>query len=202
MEALYGAISVEVTPHGLHYAVVACNRIKPISHTCVLYWAITMYWHQFLDWYLYSLSKYDSNKTLKVRCQYIVIAQYKKNLCLMGLTPWQLHHIIVHAQRNTYTGPDDVIRCAKPKVYVTMAENQTKFTLHPSQRWQPITTFTPMHFPLDDPSSPPPITCHQKFTLFLSHQHTLLSQFIPDCHTSPLPAHTSEWLGETKRQVR
>ena len=28
------------------------------------------------------------------------------------------------APRNAYTGPNDVMLCAKPKVYVTLAENQ------------------------------------------------------------------------------
>ena len=44
-----------------------------------------MYWHLFLDEYLYSVSLYDSQKTLKVRCRYIVIAQYNNKLMAYGL---------------------------------------------------------------------------------------------------------------------
>ena len=40
----------------------------------------------------------ESNKTLKVRCWYIVIAQYKINLSLMGLT---LCHIRTHRKTCT-----------------------------------------------------------------------------------------------------
>ena len=36
---------------------------------------------------------------------------------LMGLTPWQPRRRVAHAWRDTYTGPDDTMFCAKPKVY-------------------------------------------------------------------------------------
>ena len=52
--------------------------IEPISHQLLFYCARAMYWHLFLDQYLYSLNIHGSNKTLQVK--YIVIAQYHNNL--------------------------------------------------------------------------------------------------------------------------
>ena len=103
-----------------------CRGIRPIRHQVVLYCAITVYWHLFLDRYLYSLNIYDSNEILKVRCRYIVISQYKNNVRLMGLAYWQLCRRTAHAWRNTYTGAIEVMLCVKPKVLATVAENQTK----------------------------------------------------------------------------
>ena len=67
--------------------------IKSISHHCLLYCAITIYRHPFVNRYLYSLSVHASNKPL----QYIVIAQYNTNWCLMGLMPWQRQRRVAHA---------------------------------------------------------------------------------------------------------
>ena len=33
---------------------------------------------------------------------------------------------VVHVERNTYTDPDDVMLCAKPKVYATVLGNQSR----------------------------------------------------------------------------
>ena len=43
----------------------------------------------------------------------------KIKLRFMGITPWWFHR-----SRKTYTGPDDIILCAKPKVYAIVAGNQ------------------------------------------------------------------------------
>ena len=66
----------------------ASRPVKPISHTLLLYFAVTMYRHLFLGRYLYTLNIHDSNKTEKVRCQYIATVQYKENWSLIGLMPW------------------------------------------------------------------------------------------------------------------
>ena len=77
----------------------------------------------FLHRYLCSLNINDSNKTLKVRCRYIVIAQYNKNAMVFfyGLNnrmgPVQSS---AYTRRKTYTGPDDAMLCAKLKVYATV----------------------------------------------------------------------------------
>ena len=91
--------------------------IKAIHHKGLSYCAITMYRHLFLNWYLYSLNIHDSNKTLKAICRYIVIAQdgWPNTKRLDG-----------SAAGNTYTGPDDVMLCAKLKVYASLRVNQTK----------------------------------------------------------------------------
>ena len=44
----------------------------------------------------------------------------------MGLKPSQLCSMITHVQGNTDTGPDDVMLCAKPKLYVTVMRNQAR----------------------------------------------------------------------------
>ena len=78
MEAIWGGTSVVVLLHIICYSAERCRQgINPISHKVSLFVAIAMYWHLFLDQYLYSLNLYDSNKTLKLRCWYIVIAQHK-----------------------------------------------------------------------------------------------------------------------------
>ena len=45
----------------------------------------------------------------------------------MGLILWRIGYSVLHTRRNTYTGPNDVMLCAKPKVYATEAGNQASY---------------------------------------------------------------------------
>ena len=62
MEATKGG-PVVVPPHGEHYSAVGCSQgVKAISYKYLLYllyFAIAIYQHLFLDQYLYSRNIYD-----------------------------------------------------------------------------------------------------------------------------------------------
>ena len=88
---------------------------KLIGHQFLLYFTITMYRHLFPDQYLYFLNIHDSTKTLKGICRYIAISQ---QIHIDELCAWQHCHRVARAQRNTYTGPVDVMLCAKPNEYM------------------------------------------------------------------------------------
>ena len=62
------------------------------------------------------LSKWDAGTWL--------LHKITKKWWSMDLMAWRLHSAVVHARWNTYTGPDDVVPCAKPKVFTIMAGNQ------------------------------------------------------------------------------
>ena len=64
-----------------------------------------------------------------MRCQYIVISQYKKIDHVLALRPLQHHRRVAHAYMNTYTGPYvDVMLCAMPNVYGLSGGNQADVT--------------------------------------------------------------------------
>ena len=63
----------------------------------------------------------DSNKTLKVRRQDTVNAPYNRTLRACGLDALTLRWRVVHMLRTIYTGPNDIMLCARPKFYATVA---------------------------------------------------------------------------------
>ena len=83
-----------------------------------------MYWHLFLDRYLYFLNIHDSNKTHNVRCRYIVIAQHNKKMHALWVKRLDDSRV-VQMLGNTYTGLVDVMLCTKSKV-LTMAGHQAR----------------------------------------------------------------------------
>ena len=164
--------------------------VKPTSHQLVLYCAITMYQHLFLDQYLYFLSIHDLKTTLKVRCQCIVIAQHNKNWWLVDLTPRWLSCRLVHTRRNTYTSPDDVTPCAKSKVFVTVAGNwanpATCYLLINQSKWVAY---------LNSIACLPYLLAHTM--LFVQRWSELISEFCLfwTCHISSLPSICNHLFG-------
>ena len=69
------------------YSAESYQGAWSISNQLLLYFTIPVHRHLFLYRYLYSLSIHDSNKTLNIKCSYIVTAQYNKDGLFMSLAP-------------------------------------------------------------------------------------------------------------------
>ena len=87
-----------------------CQSIRLISQTLLLYFAIAIYQHLFLDLYLYSLSIHESSNSQSEMLVHIIQID---RLCAYG----RPRHRVVHVRRNTYTGLGNVMLCTKLNAY-------------------------------------------------------------------------------------
>ena len=116
--------SVDVPLCSVCYSAANYQGVNPISHQrikCLTSTINTNPGNYFLVNNYNSLTIHDSNKTLKVRRQSIVIViiQHK----LMAYRFYCLDKLclrVPHEWRNAYTGPGEIMLCAKPKVFATV----------------------------------------------------------------------------------